>query len=83
MVSGGAREFSSSTRKEALRDADGQVFDVAVVGAGINGSATANLLATSGIRTVLLDRRDFAYGTSSRSSKMIHAASGTSSRGGA
>ncbi|GGM76188.1 hypothetical protein GCM10007108_12720 [Thermogymnomonas acidicola] len=71
MVSG-AREFSSSTRKEALRDADGQVFDVAVVGAGINGSATANLLATSGIRTVLLDRRDFAYGTSSRSSKMIH-----------
>ncbi len=50
----------------------GQIFDIAIVGGGINGAATAREAALRGLKVALVDARDFAAGTSSRSSKLIH-----------
>ncbi|MHB8653857.1 MAG: glycerol-3-phosphate dehydrogenase [Terriglobia bacterium] len=47
-------------------------FDIAVIGGGINGAATARDAALRGLKVVLIEARDFASGTSSRSSKLIH-----------
>jgi glycerol-3-phosphate dehydrogenase len=51
---------------------DGQTFDVAVIGGGITGAGVARDAAMRGLRVVLLEARDFAAGTSSRSTKLIH-----------
>src|SRR5512142_2182539 len=47
-------------------------WDLLVVGGGITGAGLARLAARSGLRTLLVERRDFASGTSSRSSKLVH-----------
>ena len=47
-------------------------FDVLVIGGGITGAGVALDAAARGLRTALVERHDFASGTSSKSSKMIH-----------
>jgi glycerol-3-phosphate dehydrogenase len=47
-------------------------FDVAVIGGGITGAGIARDAAMRGLSVALVEARDFASGTSSRSSKMIH-----------
>src|SRR5512142_1888187 len=47
-------------------------WDLLVVGGGITGAGLARLAARSGLRTLLVERGDFASGTSSRSSKLVH-----------
>ena len=47
-------------------------FDVLVVGGGITGVGVALDAASRGLRTALVEREDFASGTSSKSSKLIH-----------
>lgn len=47
-------------------------FDVIVVGGGITGAGVAREAAGSGLKTLLVEQQDFAWGTSSRSSKMVH-----------
>jgi glycerol-3-phosphate dehydrogenase len=47
-------------------------FDVVVIGGGIVGAGTAALAAQLGLRVALVERADFAAGTSSASSKLIH-----------
>ncbi len=47
-------------------------FDLLVIGGGITGAGVARDAALRGFRTGLVERRDFAGGTSSRSSKLIH-----------
>jgi glycerol-3-phosphate dehydrogenase len=47
-------------------------FDLAVIGGGINGAATAREAALRGLKVALVEAGDFAAGTSSRSSKLIH-----------
>ncbi len=49
-----------------------EVFDVAVVGAGIHGAGVLQAAAAGGFRALLLEEREPAAGTSSRSSKLIH-----------
>lgn len=46
--------------------------DVLIVGGGITGAGVLNLLSSTGISCALIDSEDFARGTSSRSSKLIH-----------
>ncbi len=49
-----------------------QTFDLVVIGGGIQGAATAREAALRGLKVALVEGRDFASGTSSRSSKLIH-----------
>ena len=67
-VEGAAR----AERREGLRRLATEPFDVVVVGGGINGAGIAREAALRGLRTALVDKGDFASGTSSRSSKLIH-----------
>ncbi len=50
----------------------GSTFDLVVIGGGINGAATAREAALRGMKVALVEAQDFASGTSSRSSKLIH-----------
>jgi glycerol-3-phosphate dehydrogenase len=59
-------------RQNSLARFRGEEFDLAVIGAGINGAAVARDAAMRGLRVALIDRGDFAGATSSRSSKLIH-----------
>src|SRR6266550_164087 len=54
---------------DALRD---EVFDVVILGGGITGAGVALDAALRGWRVALIDKGDFASGTSSVSSKLIH-----------
>ena len=58
-------------RVEALETLDGGVFDALVVGGGINGAVSALALASHGLRVALVERHDFASGTSQESSCMV------------
>ncbi len=47
-------------------------YDVIIVGGGINGAAIAHMAAVNGLKVALLEKNDFASGTSSKSTKLIH-----------
>ena len=47
-------------------------FDLIVIGGGIIGAGVARDAALRGLKTLLVDKEDFAYGTTSRSSRLIH-----------
>lgn len=65
--------LSPQARADAIDAlADGRELDVLVVGGGVVGTGAALDAATRGLTTGLLEARDFASGTSSRSSKLIH-----------
>jgi glycerol-3-phosphate dehydrogenase len=59
-------------RGEALAALAGNEFDVLVIGGGITGAGVALDAASRGYSVGLLERADFAAGTSSRSSKLVH-----------
>jgi glycerol-3-phosphate dehydrogenase len=59
-------------RSEALRRLEEETFDVLVIGGGITGAGVALDAASRGLRTALVERHDFASGTSSKSSKLVH-----------
>ncbi len=55
-----------------LAGLDAEIFDAVVVGGGMAGAGVARELALRGLSCVLIDKGDFASGTTSRSSKLIH-----------
>jgi glycerol-3-phosphate dehydrogenase len=59
-------------RRRALGRLGAERFDVLVVGGGVTGCGIALDAATRGLSVALVEKRDFAAGTSSRSSKLIH-----------
>jgi glycerol-3-phosphate dehydrogenase len=59
-------------RSQALSALSSSEFDLVVVGGGITGAGVALDAATRGYSVALLERADFASGTSSRSSKLVH-----------
>ena len=66
------RPFSARARHAALELLSHARFDVLVIGGGITGAGVARDAAMRGLRTALVERDDFASGTSSRSSRLIH-----------
>src|SRR4051794_38793575 len=60
------------TRAAAVEAVAGQSFEVVVIGGGITGAGVALDAASRGYSVALLERGDYAIGTSSRSSKMVH-----------
>ncbi|MXG90123.1 glycerol-3-phosphate dehydrogenase/oxidase [Nocardioides flavescens] len=64
--------LSPESRTEALRHLAEDELDVLVVGGGVVGTGAALDAATRGLRVGLVEARDFASGTSSRSSKLVH-----------
>ncbi|MCC7442047.1 MAG: glycerol-3-phosphate dehydrogenase/oxidase [Bdellovibrionales bacterium] len=67
-----SQEFSPRTRAEALDRFAKEEFDLLIVGGGITGAGTARDAASRGLKVALVERGDFASGTSSRSSKLVH-----------
>lgn len=65
-------EFSSRTRARHLDTLAREGFDLLVIGGGITGAGIVRDASLRGLRVALVERRDFAAGTSSRSSKLIH-----------
>jgi glycerol-3-phosphate dehydrogenase len=59
-------------RAEGVRRLAAEPFDVVVIGGGITGVGCALDAASRGLRTALVERNDFASGTSSKSSKLVH-----------
>ena len=59
-------------RATALKSLEGQEFDVLVIGGGVTGAGIALDASSRGYDVALIERDDFACGTSSRSSKMVH-----------
>ncbi|WP_250279730.1 glycerol-3-phosphate dehydrogenase/oxidase [Frankia sp. Cppng1_Ct_nod] len=64
--------LNPTTRADALRRMEAEVVDVVVIGGGVTGSGVALDAATRGLSVALVEARDLAAGTSSRSSKLIH-----------
>lgn len=64
--------MSDFDRQQHLHRLATEEFDVVVIGGGITGVGVALDAATRGLRTALVERDDFAAGTSSKSSKLIH-----------
>jgi len=59
-------------RDKALEELAAEPFDVVVVGGGVTGAGVALDAASRGYTTAIVERADWAIGTSSRSSKMVH-----------
>ena len=64
--------FSPSGRKDALDRMTTEAIDVLIIGGGITGVGVARDAALRGWSVALVERDDFASGTSSRSSKIVH-----------
>src|SRR3954471_2621707 len=59
-------------RADMLDRLEAESFDVVVIGGGITGAGVAIDAAARALRTALVERHDFASGTSSKSSKLVH-----------
>ncbi|HEY0449884.1 MAG TPA: glycerol-3-phosphate dehydrogenase [Actinophytocola sp.] len=64
--------LGTEERAEAWERLSSETFDLVVVGGGVVGAGTALDAATRGLRVALVEARDLASGTSSRSSKLFH-----------
>lgn len=67
-----ASSLNPQQRDAALDRMAQETFDVVVIGGGVVGACSALDAATRGLSVALVEARDFASGTSSRSSKLIH-----------
>lgn len=65
-------KFSSLNRNRVLKEMAREDWDVLVIGGGITGAGIALDAVTRGLKTSLVEMQDFAAGTSSRSTKLVH-----------
>jgi glycerol-3-phosphate dehydrogenase len=63
---------SLAERGAALRELEARCFDLLIIGGGITGAGLAREAARCGLDVALLEASDFAAGTSSRSTKLVH-----------
>ncbi|MGJ3195385.1 glycerol-3-phosphate dehydrogenase/oxidase [Peribacillus frigoritolerans] len=65
-------KFSNIYREETVETLKKEKFDVVVIGGGITGAGIALDATTRGMKVALVEMQDFAAGTSSRSTKLVH-----------
>lgn len=65
-------KFSTLHRKEIVHKLKNEPFDVLIIGGGITGAGIALDAQARGMKTALVEMQDFAAGTSSRSTKLVH-----------
>ncbi len=65
-------DWNAAWRRQILPTLAKETWDLIVIGGGISGAGILREAARRGWRCLLLEQRDFAWGTSSRSSKMVH-----------
>ena len=63
--------LNNAWRQQTWQDFEA-LWDVIVIGGGITGAGIFNMAAQKGLKVALLEARDFSFGTSSRSSKLVH-----------
>lgn len=66
------KNFSFANRIQNINKMKSQEFDLVIIGGGINGAGVARDASARGMKVALIEARDFASGTSSKSSKLIH-----------
>ncbi len=66
------RSLAATLRPQMIEELQKEVFDLVIIGGGITGAGVARDAASRGMSVALVEARDFAEGTSSRSSKLIH-----------
>lgn len=64
--------FSFQERSKMIQNLSDQTFDLVIIGGGITGAGVALQAAASGLSVALVEMQDFAEGTSSRSTKLVH-----------
>ncbi|WNS79646.1 FAD-dependent oxidoreductase [Domibacillus sp. DTU_2020_1001157_1_SI_ALB_TIR_016] len=65
-------KFTNHQRSEAIQALQNGQYDILVIGGGITGAGIAVDASMRGMKTALIDMQDFAAGTSSRSTKLVH-----------
>jgi glycerol-3-phosphate dehydrogenase len=66
------RPFSQQGRTHTFAKMKSEIYDVLVIGGGITGAGIALDARSRGMKTALIEMQDFAAGTSSRSTKLVH-----------
>jgi glycerol-3-phosphate dehydrogenase len=64
--------FSATERADILAKMQATHYDLLVIGGGITGAGIAMDAASRGLKVALVEKKDFAHGTSSRSTKLVH-----------
>ncbi len=72
VTSKSASALNPSQRSRDLERMESETFDVVVIGGGVTGTGAALDAASRGLKVALIEQRDYASGTSSRSSKLFH-----------
>lgn len=65
-------DFSIDLRSKKIKTLATEKFDLIIIGGGITGAGIALDATTRGLKTLLIEKKDFGWGTSSRSTKLIH-----------
>ena len=66
------KTFSFFNREKTIKELQSEEFDLLIVGGGITGAGIALDAASRGMKVALVEKNDFASGTSSKSTKLIH-----------
>ena len=64
--------ISNATERDSGLPADDEPYDLLIIGGGATGSGIALDAVTRGLKVAMVDRDDFASGTSSKSTKLVH-----------
>ncbi len=71
-MSAETRRFSNIDRADRLSTAVDKSYDLIVIGGGITGAGIALDASLRGLKVILIEKNDFAAGTSSKSTKLVH-----------
>jgi glycerol-3-phosphate dehydrogenase len=72
MTSALSQNLQQTRQQKLKRIAEQSDWDLIIIGGGITGAGILKLASQSGLKALLLEQKDFAWGSSSRSSKMVH-----------